>query len=299
MCWPRPPKVKKKMSKPFINMAFGPDNSWIIWIDASPGGKEPPHYRSSAKLPQTLERRLYGRRRDVKAIHAAAFGQDNNFILSFKSTGDEDQHLWHLPKYRNLDSWLIGNPCDKSTFWASLGPDTEFFACSQRARHWNVDEEELEEQLQDRSEQNIAGVTFGVDGCAIVLDKDGKLTEIGDVKTGYKMLHKVLEDHRTQKGKGKVVRSVALSPFAHDQYFISFADGTSEYSQDAFGTDPKELIDSLRDEYKHMCDKTSAEPDLAGQVKKSYQDCKVPYLLTTKLTKAKKGYDVTFWPEDY
>ena len=130
-----------------------------------------------------------------------------------------------------------------------------------------------------------------MDGCAIVLDKDGKLTEIGDVKTGYKMLHKVLEDHRTQKGKGKVVvrssplniasllmitqRSVALSPFAHDQYFISFADGTSEYSQDAFGTDPKELIDSLRDEYKHMCDKTSAEPDLAGQVKKSYQDCKV------------------------
>ena len=104
--------------------------------------------------------------------------------------------MGHLDKYPSLDRWLIENPCDESTFWASLGPEAEFFATSKKMPHWSVEENELEGKLQELGKQKVAWVAFGIDGCSIVLDKDGSLTMIGDTEERYPSLKNILDSHK-------------------------------------------------------------------------------------------------------
>jgi len=227
-------------SQPVINIAFGPDDgnnngSFVLWWDKSPDRDEFPFYRSSKNLPEALLDRLFGRKADVEKIHSLALGPEDVFVLSFRPTGSSnDQSIWHLTdKYNRLERRLL-HAHDHGNLAVAIGSEGDYYekGCKE-IPHCVSTDPDMMDVVEDMRE-DIKLVSFGKNGCGLILDKDGKLGEVGPLSSHYPFCVEDINNWMPVRA-GKKAVFAALNSFQTNEHFIAFADGSYCYNARVLG----------------------------------------------------------------
>lgn len=209
-----------------------------MWMDANPGPKEPPHYRSFGKLPPVLSDLLYGNHARVKSIHSVAIGSNDDFAVSFRPAEGASIFKWHMTKnHSNMDNRLL-HVDDIGPLRLAIGPGTEYFECSDKHVHcYCPNVQSLADEATDLGPEEVLMVTFGIGGCGILLPKSGFIGEFDemDIAENYKDLHEDLLRQLERGAKHREAISVALNPFKKNEYFVAFKDGTIYFNCSALG----------------------------------------------------------------
>ncbi|KAK5119269.1 hypothetical protein LTR85_007883 [Meristemomyces frigidus] len=167
----------------------------------------------------------------VTSIHNVAFGIGESFFISYTDTAGQSGAWFDLEDhYPKLRSWLLleGLSHDYAKVSVSLGLDGAFFAASNQGHRWRNIPEGLSDYYQKftRVDQflakRVSTVDLGYDGAFLGIGVDNTwFWDLEDKYPHFSSLNLVTEIPKAT--------TVTINPFAPDQHFAVFQDGSTHY----------------------------------------------------------------------
>ena len=204
-----------------MQLYFGPNLQYFFH-----DGKGKWKYRAPSEFVDLFKRER------ISAVHHVAFGTGGSFFVSYTKVIGGASALFKLQEdYPKLHSWLHLEGLQHS--WSGvnvcLGLDGAFFAASNQGHRWrNIPEGAVDYyQKFTRSDlfltSRVNAMDLGFNGTYIGVGIDG--TWFWDLGSQYPHLTALgLKEHIPN------AKWVTISPFAPDQYFIIFQNGSTHYS---------------------------------------------------------------------
>lgn len=202
------------------------------------------------RVPDTFIKQLLSG--PIPTFHTVVFGEGDTYFASYTlPNGQSRLYFEHEDRYPKLKSWL----CDEGLthnkdLSVSLGANGAFFACSSQGQRWHNVPESLLDYYQKFTSpskflvSHITAVDLGYNETFLGVRKDNMW--FWDLGNEYPRLKEL--------GHLNSVISACLNPFAPDQHFVYFNNGTVHFSL------PKELAGDVAQVLRSYANQTVQSP---------------------------------------
>ncbi|KAL8642501.1 MAG: hypothetical protein Q9228_000819 [Teloschistes exilis] len=203
----------------------------------------------------------------IRAVNHMAFGMGDSFFICYTTANGQTRHYFkHDNHYAALKKWIYDDGLTHdSSLYVSLGLNDAFFAVSDQGHRWRNIPQDACDYYQKFTEpglfssRRVRCIDLGYNDTFLGICVDNSW--FWDLGSQYPRL-KTLDMKRHLPN----AMSAMISPFAPDQHFFVFEDGTTHYSlPPEWAGDMAQLFQQYAMQYQTLQHQQYGNPGIYGQ----------------------------------